>query len=96
MLGTILALMAGWHRSKAAAILIMLFSFVVSMMFVLPSMVGSRRLLGLSASESLWLTAQIAGQVILGGIAFYLIGSGARWLWDSRQRKRLIRGDDAS
>jgi len=93
MIALVLTLVAGWYRSKTAAAVIAVISFLIQVLVVLPAVTENRRLLGLSTGETTDALA-IAGaavEIAVLAVILYFAGSGARALW-GRWRSRSGQG----
>lgn len=87
MLGTLFLVIAGWYRSKIAALAVIAISFLVQVAWVMPRVAQNKQLLGLTASDPMITAVFVALELILFGLIFYFAGSGLRWLWDRRKRR---------
>lgn len=96
MLGTLFLLIAGWYRSKIAAVAIVVISFAIQVALVIPDVSRNRQLLGLAAANPVATAAFVALELILFGVVFYFAGWSLRWLWDRRKRRPLPEAGNAS
>ena len=80
------ALFAGWNRSKDGAAFVVIVTLALQLALGIPLAIENQRLLGLpSPSYGALAVFAVFKILVLVGI-FYLVGRGARSLWERRDR----------